>query len=107
MDAFETRQTCKDAAGEDYRCGRDAAFALDSFISRRNVTCEPNGSSWERIVAICSVDGDDLGFWMVSQGHAVEDDRYKPSYWWAETLAWWKGRGVWGSFERPRNWRGR
>ena len=108
MDAFETRQTCKDAAGKAYRCGRDAAFALDDFIGRRNVTCEPNGKSWNRVTAVCSVDGDDLGGWMVSQGHAVDDGRYKPSYWWAEVLAWWRRRGAWiGSFERPRAWRGR
>lgn len=108
MDAFETRQTCLDAADNDYRCGRDAAFALDDLIGRRNVTCDPNGKSWDRIVAICSVGGEDLGGWMVSQGHAVDDDRYEPSYWWAETSAWWRDRGAWaGSFERPREWRGR
>jgi endonuclease YncB( thermonuclease family) len=102
MDAFEARQTCQDAAGKDYPCGRDAAFALDDFIGRRNVNCEPKDRSWGRIVAICSVDDEDLGAWMVQQGHAVDDDRYRPSYWWAEALAWWQARGAWsGSFERP------
>jgi endonuclease YncB( thermonuclease family) len=76
MDAFEARQTCQDAAGKDYPCGRDAAFALDDFIGRRNVNCEPKDRSWGRIVAICSVDDEDLGAWMVQQGHAVDDDRY-------------------------------
>lgn len=108
MDAFETRQTCKDAAGKDYRCGRDAAFALDGIIGRRTITCEPNGKSWDRITAACSVAGEDLGGWMVNQGHAVDDDRYEPSYWRLELQAWWKERGAWaGSFERPREWRGR
>lgn len=108
MDAFETRQTCRDARGQDYRCGRDAAFALDDFIGQRNVTCEPNGKSWNRVVAICSVGGDDLGAWLVRQGHAVDDDRYEPSYWWAELLAWWSARGAWsGTFEQPRDWRKR
>lgn len=94
MDAFETRQTCQDERDEVYRCGRGAAFALDEFIGRRNVICEPNGKHWERVVAICSVDGEDLGGWMVRQGHAVNDDRYLPSYWWAELLAWWENRGA-------------
>lgn len=108
MDAFESRQSCQDAGGEAYRCGRDAAFALDDFIGQRNVTCEPNGKHWERIVAICVVDGEDLGGWMVKQGHAVDDNRYEPSYWWTEALAWWRDRGAWaGSFERPRDWRAR
>ena len=108
MDAFEARQTCLDEAGEDYRCGRDAAFALDDFIGVRNVTCAPNGRSWDRVVAICSASGEDLGGWMVRQGHAVDDDRYEPSYWWAEVLAWWNGQGAWsGSFVRPRKWRNR
>lgn len=88
MDEFETRQIWQNASDEDYRCGRDAAFGLDSIIGRRNVTCEPSGKSWDRIVAVCSVDGEDLGGWMVRQGYAVDDDRYKPSYWWAEALAW-------------------
>ena len=73
MDAFETRQLCQDAVGKAYRCGRDAAFALDDFVGRRNVTCEPNGKHWDRVVAICTVDGDDLGGWMVRQGHAVDE----------------------------------
>ena len=108
MDAFETRQPCENSDGEAYRCGQDAAFALDDFIGQRNVTCEPNGKHWDRIVAICSVNGQDLGGWMVRQGHAVDDDRYEPSYLWSEVVAWWNGRGAWaGSFERPRDWRRR
>lgn len=108
MDAFEARQTCKDADGKDYRCGREAAFALDDVIGRRNVSCEPNGKSWDRIVAVCTISGEDLGGWMVRHGHAVDDDRYEPSYWWQQVLAWWGARGAWaGSFERPRAWRGR
>lgn len=108
MDAFETRQRCQDADGEDYRCGREAAFAFDDFIGQRNVTCEKKGKHWERIVAICSVEGEDLGSWMVRQGHAVDDDHYEPSYWWPEVLAWWRKRGAWaGSFQRPRDWRKR
>lgn len=50
MDAFETRQTCQDTDGDAYRCDREAAFALDDFIGSRNVTCEPSGRRWERIV---------------------------------------------------------
>lgn len=108
MDAFETRQVCENADGGTYRCGRNAAFALDDFIGQRNVTCEPNGKHWDRIVAVCAVNGHDLGGWMVRQGHAVDDDRYEPSYLWSEVVARWTGRGAWsGSFERPRAWRNR
>lgn len=88
MDAFESGQTCRDAAGADYRCGAEAAFALDDFIGERNVSCVPRGRSWERVVAVCSVDGEDLGAWLVRQGHAVDDDRCQPSYWWEEAEAW-------------------
>ncbi len=108
MDAFETRQSCQDSDGKAYRCGRDAAFALDALIGRRNVTCEPSGKNWDRVVAVCSVNGRDLGGWMVRQGHAVNDDRYDPSYLWSEVMARWTARGAWsGSFERPRDWRSR
>lgn len=108
MDAFESGQTCHDVVGETYRCGGAAAFALDDFIGGRNVTCDPKGQSWGRLVAVCSVDGEDLGAWMVRHGYAVDDDRYQPSYWWVETIARWRSRGAWsGSFERPQVWRKR
>lgn len=108
MDAFETRQIWQDDDGNNDRCGRDAAFTLDNLIGRSNVTCEPNGKHWDRVVAICSVNGTDLGRFMVRQGHAVDDHRYEPSYLCSEMLARRTGLGAWaGSFERPRDWRAR
>ncbi|MBB4389894.1 hypothetical protein GGE61_006260 [Rhizobium leguminosarum] len=34
IDAPESWQACRDAAGRPYRCGKDAAFALDEFLSK-------------------------------------------------------------------------
>lgn len=40
VDAPESWQVCKDGAGGDYRCGKEAAAALDVFLSKsRPTTC--------------------------------------------------------------------
>lgn len=41
IDAPESTQVCKDAAGKDYRCGRTAALALQDHIGKRLVSCDP------------------------------------------------------------------
>src|SRR5262245_49496359 len=108
MDAFESGQLCSDSRGERYRCGQRAAFALADWIGRRNVACLPTGKSWDRIVALCRVSGEDLGAWMVRQGWAVDDDRFEPDYSGLETKARQSGIGAWeGSFDWPREWRDR
>lgn len=106
MDAFESRQLCLDVSGKRYRCGQRAAFALADHIRQRNVTCEPVGKSWERIVALCTLDGEDLGAWLVQQGWAVDDPRYWPAYQRQEAAARSASAGAWsGSFDRPQMWR--
>lgn len=42
IDAPESRQTCRDAAGAKYRCGQQSALALDKFraVSRPTI-CTP------------------------------------------------------------------
>lgn len=49
IDAPESRQTCL-ADGERWRCGQQAALALVDKIDR-----------YGRIVAVCSVGGEDVG----------------------------------------------
>ena len=41
IDAPESGQTCKDTAGQDYRCGQTAALALADRIGQGTVTCDP------------------------------------------------------------------
>lgn len=41
IDAPESAQACKDAAGKDYRCGQAAAPALSDHIDKHIVICDP------------------------------------------------------------------
>ena len=67
IDASESRQLCR-LDGKPWPCGRDAANALAEKIARRYVTCEDLGRDrYKRIVARCTVAGEDLGEWMVAQ----------------------------------------
>lgn len=68
IDAPEHDQTCE-AGGQRYRCGQQAALALDDHIAARPVTCEQRDvDRYGRIVATCTVAGEDLSAWMVAQG---------------------------------------
>ena len=71
IDAPETDQPCR-LNGERWRCGQDAADALAEKIGRQPVTChELDRGPYGRSVATCTVDGEDIGEWLVSSGWAV------------------------------------
>ncbi len=71
IDAPESRQLCR-LDGKSWQCGKDAANALARKIARRPVTCEDLGRDrYKRIIARCTVAGEDLGEWIVSQGLAL------------------------------------
>jgi len=78
VDAPESRQSCVDAAGKPYRCGKVSAEALDVFLSEsRPVSCRRTGRDHNRIVAICTrADGTDVNRWLVSNGHAIDWPKY-------------------------------
>ncbi len=66
IDTPEHQQLCR-RDGEPWQCGKDAAKALADKIARRPVTCENLGRDrYKRIIARCTVAGEDLGEWMVS-----------------------------------------
>ncbi|MBJ7484352.1 MAG: thermonuclease family protein [Brevundimonas sp.] len=107
VDAPEGRQTC-DRAGVTYRCGQEAANALDRYIGGRPVRCaERDRDRYRRIVARCSVGGRDLGGWLVREGLAVRYPEYAGrSYMVEEAAARVARRGIWaGTFVRPWDWR--
>jgi Staphylococcal nuclease homologue len=69
IDAPESTQLCRGEDSLQYRCGANAAKDLDAFIARRPVSCTPiSQDQYGRTVATCSVDGTDLGQWLVSNG---------------------------------------
>ena len=69
IDAPEKGQPCFGPNGQSYRCGPKAANALDEFIGQFPVTCrERSTDRYGRLVADCSVRGQDIEEWLVRNG---------------------------------------
>jgi endonuclease YncB( thermonuclease family) len=107
IDAPEGRQTCKDAAGQTWRCGQAAATALADEIGSAVVTCTGDDrDQYGRRIAVCRIGGKDLNAWMVRQGMALAYRHYSMAYVPAETSAEAARRGLWaGTFDAPWDWR--
>lgn len=106
IDAPESWQLCYAPAA--YRCGQEAAFALADFIGRRTVTCHQTDTDrYRRVIARCSVGGQDVALWLVENGHALDWPRYsKGEYADAQRRASGALLGVWrGQFQWPWEWR--
>jgi endonuclease YncB( thermonuclease family) len=109
IDAPELGQTCQEANGTPWLCGRAAKARLTTLIKGGNVNCEARSQDrYGRTVAVCSAEGvPDLGEAMVRQGYAIDLGTAVGSpYADAEAEARAGKRGIWrGSFERPSDWR--
>lgn len=103
IDAPEPRQTCADAQGTLYNCGRVSEVALAEKLVGKSVTCEETGSPRTPTgVAICRLGEEDLGAWLVSEGLAVAETSGETRYAAQETAARQAKRGLWaGSFTMP------
>ena len=104
IDAPESSQLCRGEDSLPYRCGAEAANALDAFIARRSVNCAPISlDRYGRTVATCKVGGTDLGEWLVSSGFALDWPQYSAGkYGTAQRQAERAGRGIWkGSYVEP------
>ena len=108
IDAPEGGQTCT-VQGKATPCGRRAAFALAGKIGRQVVECRPKDEDrYGRVVAVCSVGGEDVNAWMVAQGWALAYLDYSHDYVGQERSASKAKLGMWqGEFERPWEWRRR
>lgn len=102
IDAPELDQTCKDATGADWPCGKVARERLVGLASGP-LTCISEGrDKYGRMLGRCRAGETDLGGAMIDAGLAVSYDDYKVR----ETLARVERRGIWsGTFERPQDWR--
>ncbi len=107
VDAPESGQKCKDAAGKFYRCGTVAANALDAWINRNPVTCAITGKDrYSRLLGECSVRGQSVQSWLVASGHALAYRAYSTAHVTAEVKAQQAGAGIWaGEFVMPWDWR--
>ncbi len=71
------------------------------------MTCEAlDRDRYKRIIARCTVAGEDMGAWMVSQGWALAYRRYSLDYVDEEADARAARRGIWaGELVKPWEWR--
>ena len=106
IDAPESSQPCR-LDSKAWQCGKDAASALAKKIARRPVICEElDRDRYERMVAKCTVAGEELGAWMVANGWALAYRRYSLDYVDEEAEAQAARRGIWaGEFVKPWEWR--
>ncbi len=109
IDAPELKQTCEEANGKEWLCGRAAKVKLTKLINGGEVTCEVKDTDrFGRNVALCSAAGvPDIGEALVRDGYAI-DLGGKTGYAYADVEAEAREakRGIWrGSFQRPSEWR--
>jgi len=80
IDAPESAQLCL-AEDRRWRCGQQAALALDERITGRPVACrEKDRDRYGRIVAVCRAGDEDLNAWLVAKGWALAYRRYSTDY---------------------------
>lgn len=106
VDAPESSQLCY-VGSDAVRCGQRAAMALDGWIAARSVRCiKRDVDRYGRIVATCTVGGEDMGAWLVRSGHAVAYRDYGSDYVCEEAEAAREKRGLWAMrFVEPSAWR--
>ena len=77
IDAPESDQLCRGDDSMQYRCGAKSANELDDHIAGRPVSCEGVGrDQYGRVVAVCTIGGEDVAMWLVRNGFAFDWPRY-------------------------------
>jgi len=96
VDAPELDQTCGDAQGADWPCGQVARDRLAALIEGVEIGCRARErDSYGRLVARCSVGGDDLGGRLIAEGLAWAYLRFSYDYADGEAEARSAGLGIW------------
>jgi endonuclease YncB( thermonuclease family) len=109
MDGTRYRLAGIDAPEMSQDCGMGpkAAEWLAEYLKGKTITCNSTGKSYNRVVAACFSDGEDLQEAIVRNGWAFDSPRYsRGKYAAAEAEAKSKGRGIHaGNCEKPWVWR--
>lgn len=109
IDAPEYRQSCKDANGVEWSCGKAAHAALELLLRQPGLACVAEGSDkYSRVITSCSTQRTpDVAATLVAQGMAVSDEHYgRRTYGNEEDGARTSRTGLWiGEFARPDKWR--
>lgn len=108
IDAPELRQTCTDAQGGEWPCGREAKDALARLVAANGLQCEELATDrYRRVLAVCRTEAGDVGEAMVRAGLALgaRDPRFD-EYPAAMAEARNARRGLWqGEHQHPADWR--
>jgi len=107
IDAPEGGQQCRRPDGTPWRCGQQAALALQDHIGRRPIACTQRDiDRFRRVVAQCRLGNQDINGWLVAQGWAAAYVSFSRDYVAEERSARAAGIGVWsGEFIMPWDWR--
>ncbi|GBF97172.1 hypothetical protein Rsub_10359 [Raphidocelis subcapitata] len=111
VDAPESKQSCKNGAGETYACGQQSADALKKRVGSNKVKCDvKEKDQYGRSVASCTIlapgGSEDMGTFMVGNGYAVAYSKFSAQYVPLERKAKDARIGIWqGSFTPPARWR--
>ena len=96
IDAPESDQDCAGRNGGRWRCGNAATKSMTRLADGRQIECSPTDrDAYGRIVAVCDVEGVDLGGSLVASGLAWAFRRYSDDYVDAEADARHRGVGIW------------
>ena len=108
IDAPEGRQSCKQADGRDWMCGKAASMAMAEIVaSAPRLRCDLlDTDRYGRLVMRCFAGETDIAAALVARGLAVAYRRYSMDYVDDEVRASSAQRGMWqGKFEMPWDWR--
>ncbi|WP_233252458.1 thermonuclease family protein [Maritimibacter sp. 55A14] len=96
IDAPELAQTCTDAQGRAWSCGRWAKRQLAKRLRGAQVSCYGRERDrYGRLVAQCRAGEADLGRWLVLNGMATAYRKYSTAYVAQEAAAKRESRGLW------------
>jgi endonuclease YncB( thermonuclease family) len=109
MDAPETDQFCLDAQGQAWNCGIDAREALKAQVKGEEWRCQgEKNDRYGRLLASCTVRGENISRWMVKAGWAMSPIQkgYSHRFDKMEAKAREGNVGLWaGAFIAPWDWR--
>ncbi|MEM1346068.1 MAG: thermonuclease family protein [Pseudomonadota bacterium] len=107
IDAPESAQKCRNQAGREWACGKEATRFLVDLIGQNGVECDTRDTDrYGRKVSICYANGRDLNAALVENGLALAYVKYAKDYAAHEARARAARVGVWGgTFQRPEDWR--
>ncbi len=109
IDAPEYHQTCKNASGGVWDCGKLARASLERMLRLPGLSCAASAvDQYRRALVTCSASGThDIGSAQVLAGMAVSNEYFGiRDYGDEEDIAHAAKRGIWvGEFVTPADWR--